>query len=184
MASGEIWVDSNGEERPVFNLAPLELEFAVSNGDVAIARDLLKRGVPLKGYINDASHFLIHAIQEGQNEMCSLLLAHGTSLEENKKTGHKNTPLQLAAGRGHHQIVKILLSFGANVDTADRYGKTALHIASQEGHLTCVLSLLEAGADITSPDKNGFEPIHHAIGKNRVAIVRALVDHGYNVEQV
>ncbi|GMF12513.1 unnamed protein product [Phytophthora lilii] len=44
------------------------------------------------------------------------------------------TPLTMAAGNGDIETVKILLSLGADADSADKYGQTARHYAIRRGY--------------------------------------------------
>lgn len=58
-----------------------------------------------------------------------------------------NTPLNLAAQCGRHDIVELLLSMGANLESVAYNGATPLHSAVSGGHTRVVQLLLEAGVD-------------------------------------
>ena len=126
---------------------------------------------------------LLPAAQKGHTDICGLLLAHGSDVNEMQlKT--KQTALHFAARRGHEAVVEALLSWGAVVDPQDHTGWTPLHFACQEGHLACVLALLKAGASVSLPDNLGFLPIHVAARHNRVETVRTLLDYGCRPDMV
>ena len=126
---------------------------------------------------------LLLAAQEGHTDICGLLLAHGSDVNEVvPKT--KNTALHLAAVYGHKAVVEALLSWGAIVDPQDHLGMTPLHVACQEGHLACMLALLKAGSSFSMPDNLGFLPIHVAARHNRVETVRTLLDYGCRPDMV
>ena len=126
---------------------------------------------------------LLAAAQYGHTDICGLLLAHGSDVNEVElKT--KATALHQAAAGGHEAVVEALLSWGAIVDPQDRNGLTPLYFACQAGHLSCVLPLLKARARVCLPNNNGFLPIHIAAEKNRVEIVRALLDYGCSPDMV
>ena len=86
---------------------------------------------------------LLIAAQNGHPDICGLLLAHGSNVNEVKPETN-STALHLAAGRGHEAVVEVLLSWGAIVDPQDHAGLTPLYAACQGGHLACVLMLLKA----------------------------------------
>ena len=118
---------------------------------------------------------LLVAAQWGHTDICCLLLARGSDVNEMElKTKH--TALHKAARAGHEALVEVLLSRGAIVDPREYTGATPLHGACQGGHLACVLTLLKAGASI-SVALNGLLPIHVAADSNRVEVVRTLLDY-------
>lgn len=57
-------------------------------------------------------------------------------------------------GKGHHEIMKILIEAKADVNFKDNQLATPLHYASALGHHECVYSLLCASADVTVRDHN------------------------------
>jgi FOG: Ankyrin repeat len=89
--------------------------------------------------------------------------------------------LHWAAAKGHVQVAKRLIEFGANLEK--RGGKfllTPLHMAAGEGHLNTSLSLLDAGAQVNSFDKFHNSPMHWAAWFGRLSVLRCLVDRGGN----
>ncbi|CRG84938.1 hypothetical protein PISL3812_02106 [Talaromyces islandicus] len=63
------------------------------------------------------------------------------------------TALHRAAANGHLEIVKLLLSHGAEVDRRDDSPvgpKSAIHIAAHNGHVSVVQELIQNGADVTT----------------------------------
>ena len=126
---------------------------------------------------------LIVAAQLGHTDICGLLLAHGSDVNEmDPKT--KWTALHLAAGRGPHASVEVLLSWGADLNPQDYAGFTPLHCACQEGNLLCALTLLKAGASLTLPNQQGALPIHLAAKDNRVEVVKILLEYGCSPDRV
>jgi ankyrin repeat protein len=57
------------------------------------------------------------------------------------------TPLLVAAGEGHADIVRLLLEHGADVAATDASGRTAYDVAHQHHQLASVIALLDGGAD-------------------------------------
>ena len=126
---------------------------------------------------------LLAASQEGHTDICGLLLAHDSDVDE-VDPDLKQKALHLAAYQGHNALVETLLSWGAEVNPQDYLGLTPLHAACQEGHLLCVLTLLKAGASITLPDNGGQLPIHLAAQLDRVGIVKTLLECGCSPDTV
>lgn len=75
---------------------------------------------------------------------------------------------------GNHEVMEILLYFGAVADHACKQGATALGISSQEGHEQCVTHLLQYGANPYKSDHCGRTPIKLAAKSNRNNVLRVL----------
>lgn len=82
------------------------------------------------------------------------------------------TPLHSCAWQGNHDVMGILLYFGANGDHACKQGATALGISAQEGHEKCVSTLLKYGANPYKSDHCGRTPIKLAAKSNRNNILK------------
>eukprot|EP01103_Thecamoeba_quadrilineata_P001528 TRINITY_DN11384_c0_g1_i1.p1 TRINITY_DN11384_c0_g1~~TRINITY_DN11384_c0_g1_i1.p1 ORF type:complete len:130 (-),score=23.14 TRINITY_DN11384_c0_g1_i1:119-487(-) len=77
-------------------------------------------------------------------------------------TNNKTTPLHAAADFGQVEIIKYLISKGANVDAKDSYGHTPLHLAVYESHTEAVKVLIEKGASTKIVASNGKTPLEVA----------------------
>lgn len=82
------------------------------------------------------------------------------------------TPLHSCAWQGNHDVMGILLYFGAAGDHACKQGATALGISAQEGHEKCVSILLKYGANPYKSDHCGRTPIKLAAKSNRNNILK------------
>ena len=154
-----------------FNGDKLEVIFALAQGGRVTMRNT-------QGFTP-----LMAAAQNGHTDICGLLLAHSSNVNE-VVPDTKHTALHLAVSKGHNTLIEALLSWGAEVHPQSHAGVTPLHFACQEGHLLCVLALLKAGASLTLTDNQGFLPIHHAAQYNRVEIVKTLLEHGCSPDMV
>ncbi|KAK6177454.1 hypothetical protein SNE40_015550 [Patella caerulea] len=97
---------------------------------------------------------LHYAVEKGNIEMVRELLHRGAdvSIEENDDF---LTPLSIACKNhgDHHNIVKLLIDWGANIDHKHRFNDTPLHEAIENGLVRCVKCLLENGANVNIQTK-------------------------------
>lgn len=74
----------------------------------------------------------------------------------------QRTCLHIACSRGHLDIVRLLLKYGANPNIRDCVSNLPIHLAIISSHVPIVTLLLEAGTDIHSLDMNGKTVLHLA----------------------
>ena len=153
------------------------------SGDIEGVIDALAQGGRITMRYPERLMPLFAAAQNGHKDICGLLLAYGSNVND-VDTVSKDSALHLAAGEGHNASVEALLSWGANVNLQDHAGFAPLHFACQDGHLLCVRTLLRAGASLTLPTITGILPIHAAAQYNRVEIVRTFLEHGCSPDMV
>ncbi|KAL0231923.1 hypothetical protein PCE1_002920 [Barthelona sp. PCE] len=65
------------------------------------------------------------------------------------------TPLHCAAQNGHQDLVRLLLSMGADVKIVNNYKRTALHLACEHDCIEIAKILIEAGSDPYAKDYEG-----------------------------
>jgi ankyrin repeat protein len=82
---------------------------------------------------------------------------------------------------GATAAVKTLLDAGADVNAADRHGRTALMEAVFSGHTETIRALLERGADVDAKDLGGWTALMEAASKGHTEIVRMLLARGADV---
>ena len=83
----------------------------------------------------------------------------------------------LAAHQGHIDIVRILLTHGANLEQRDADGDTALHYACFGNQPDCISLLLSKGANINSTNSTGCSSLHIAINKQLLECTKRLLEH-------
>ncbi len=83
----------------------------------------------------------------------------------------------MAAYSGHSDVVKLLISKGADVGARTIEGSTPLHSAVMSGDKSTVEELIEAGADSSVKDYiDGKTPLHIAAQNGHVEVVKVLLD--------
>jgi len=146
---------------------------------------------------------LIRAAEEGKLAEVKSLLGQGAGV--NSRDGEAQTPLIVAAGKGHRDVVVYLLDNGADINLMNyRIGVTALgtSVADTEmlrllldrgadpnagypslvsaasiGNTEAVKLLLEAGADINAKGVEGTA-LAHACMRGNADVVRLLLEWG------
>ncbi|KAM3071951.1 hypothetical protein ACMFMF_007348 [Clarireedia jacksonii] len=87
------------------------------------------------------------AIENGHLRLLKLMLEKGAN-PELKYTQHDNrTVLSLVAEHGYDLVVSLLLEYGAQLDSSDRFDKSPLWWAVNANHATIARLLLDKGAD-------------------------------------
>lgn len=94
------------------------------------------------------------------------------------RDGSGYTALHHAAIGGHAEVVELLLSNEASIDTIGSRGETALLLAGSAGHLEVVRALLNSGADPNLAAADGKTPLHKAAMTGNADIVEALLKAG------
>ncbi|KAF5950248.1 hypothetical protein HYC85_012241 [Camellia sinensis] len=86
------------------------------------------------------------------------------------------TPLHIAAWRGHSDFTRALLSRKPRLATDLNSARCSpLHLASAEGHHEIVKQLLDANDDVCEAyDEDGRTPLHLAAMKGRVEVIKLL----------
>jgi len=72
------------------------------------------------------------------------MLGHG--FDPNSSDYDQRSALMLAAAKGYHDSVALLVEAGADPSRSDAFGGTALWEACKRGHDDCVELLRDAGA--------------------------------------
>ena len=89
--------------------------------------------------------------------------------------------LHQAAADGDLEIVKSLISKGADVNAKDERENTPLCYAVKSGKMEVVQLLVESGADVNAMGKNDRPPLYMAVEEDNIAIAKYLIAHGADV---
>ena len=94
----------------------------------------------------------------GNRSLQDILRSGKLDIDEPDRQGR--TALAWAASRNDTKGVQILLSYGANMETACWAGRIPIHEAVQSG-LACTRLLIGAGADVTAKSPRGANALHY-----------------------
>lgn len=89
-----------------------------------------------------------------------------------------NPPLHEALSQGHCQVVRVLMVYGAGVDTEDQNSRTALHHAAMNGHNSIVKILIEQDANVHLMDGMGCTALYYAAKGGYADVVAKLAQSG------
>ncbi|KAI3449724.1 hypothetical protein Pfo_006389 [Paulownia fortunei] len=163
---------------------------AAANGDLEGLQEL-------KVKIGDDEHFrrrcdisidcegrrsLHYAAGKGLIQICKFLIEE-MKVDINIKTEKGNSPLLLAAARGHVNTAEYLINQGADISMSNYKGITCLHLAAVKDNKELMQLLLMKGADIETDSVLGT-PLQCAASRGRVESVRFLLGHGANPNSV
>jgi len=124
-----------------------DLLAAAKYGDIAQAREAIKRGAP------PYSEALSMASMKGYIDIVNLLIENGVNV--NAKGNNGWTALMHASSGGYLAIVEILIKNGADVNAKNINGSTALMVASMKGNEDIIDMLIKNGADVNAKDNLG-----------------------------
>ncbi|CAN6215310.1 unnamed protein product [Urochloa humidicola] len=119
---------------------------------------------------------LAAAARDGDAAEVRRLLEANPGLARCAAFGSLNSPLHLAAAKGHHEIAALLLENGADVNARNIYGQTALMQACRFGHWEVVQTLLVFRCNVSKVDSlSNRTALHVAAAGGHVKCARLLL---------
>ncbi|MBI4023623.1 MAG: ankyrin repeat domain-containing protein [Verrucomicrobia bacterium] len=165
------------------NLATAEMPPCMSSDDAADGglRDttLLAANNTPSGSIEEASHPLLAAVDNGDLESLRKLLNQGADFEV--KNARAETPLMIAAKQGRADMVRMLIRMGSDVDVRNDHG-SALTIAVEKGDLDVANLLLASEADVDARDSQRRTPLMTAAHLGNPEMATLLMEKGAEIE--
>jgi ankyrin repeat protein len=162
---------------------------ASQQGHCDVVKCLLSSGADINVCDKDGQSPLFIASHQGHCDVVKCLLSSGAVInlsssrtlisapELSKRLTTSQRPSSDAANNGdctrslhkygHCDVVKCLLSNGANINLCSERGQSPLFVASQQGHCDVVKCLLSSGADINLRNNLGQTPMYVACNANR-----------------
>jgi ankyrin repeat protein len=158
------------------------LSLAAKNGQEAVVKLLLEREDVEVDSRNDSLGWtvLMEAANECHKDIVKRLLDTGKA-DVNAQADEEYTALLLVSGKGHVDLVELLLNAGAAVNPQDEEGWSALMGAAFSGDKDVVELLLDAGADINARDMDGSTALSTAVPRGHKDIAELLLNVGADV---
>jgi ankyrin repeat protein len=167
------------EEIGFMNLKPLHV--AINAGDLITVQILVEEGhadINTLSGISQNTTPLSLATESNHLDIVQYLLEKGASTKEQNHGGFFYSPLVISAiTQGNLEILKSLLSYGAELALTDNSQNTPLHIAVLENQIEMIKALVEAGASLDAINLDSQTPLELAqaiADKDAIQILKNL----------
>jgi ankyrin repeat protein len=147
---------------------------AIKQDDGRAITQLLQRGFDPNALDPSRTHGLFLALKEGSLKAAEALIAWPKTNVE-WRSPQDESPLMIAALKGHTEIVRKLIARDAHVS---KPGWSPLHYAATGGHVQIIEILLEEHAFIDAESPNKSTPLMMAAKYGSPAAVKLLLEAG------
>lgn len=147
---------------------------AVKQDDAGTVRALLGRGFDPDTLDPNGLSGLYLAIREPSPKVAAALV-DWPKINVEIRTRDDESPLMMAALKGHLDLARKLIERGADVN---KTGWTPLHYAATGGHLALIELLLDHHAYIDAESPNGTTPLMMAAQYGSIDAVKLLLEAG------
>ena len=135
---------------------------------------LLEDPALVRAFSPDGFTALHFAAFFGKAEAARALLGAGAAVDVYSTNDLWVQPLHSAASGRHHEVCRLLIAAGADVNARQRHGYTPLHAAAQHGDGELVELFRSAGADPSAPKDGGGTPADTAEAAGHLDIAHRL----------
>jgi len=147
---------------------------AVRQDNPAKIQELLNRGFDANTQDEKGQNALCIALSEETLKVAKTLI-DWSQTDVNKLNATDESPLMLAALKGHLELADMLVQKGADIN---KTGWTPLHYAASGGHVPIIKLLLENDAYVDAESPNGTTPLMMAAMYGTPAAVNLLLQEG------
>jgi ankyrin repeat protein len=154
---------------------------AACHGLLEITRLLLDAGANVNAVNFEGTTPLKEAAQIGATEVVQLLIERGANLDHAPYV-MEDGPLIVAAAKDHIEVVRLLLTAGANSRAQQSGGWSCLHYALLNKNKEMAALVLEYCPNVNASTRVGLRPLHLASMAGFVDICSQLVNLGAEVE--
>ncbi|HMV77153.1 MAG TPA: ankyrin repeat domain-containing protein [Leptospiraceae bacterium] len=154
---------------------------AVKKNDADSVKKIISSGISPDIQEKETGRTALHyAAEKGFKEIAELLLENQVNSGIKMATG-LNLPVHLAAYNGQTDIIKLLVSKGADIHAVNGRTETPLFLAAQNGHMETVKFLHSKGADLNQKNISQETPIIIAAYNDHDETVKYIAENGGNV---
>ena len=159
------------------------LGLGVQSGSLSVVKTLLKHGANAVRNDTEALHPLILAANQGSVAIVKELLDAGAPVNiPGKKRSpfmQDASPIHAAVAGGYLDVIRLLLSRGADIETNAEGSNTPLSVAASKGRADVVRLLLSAGANTVDG-----AALRNAVVEGNIEIAQELLAAGSKAEPV
>lgn len=155
---------------------------AAMKGNLTKLRQLVAEGADVNFANQLGVTALMVAAQWNRSEIVDFLLSKRADVEAVEHSSGCNA-LMFACLSANPEVVSLLLTHGARVNSTNSYGRTALMTAAFCGSIEVVRVLLKHGADINAMDPSGATALTQASMLGHRDVVNLLISNGANRER-
>ncbi len=148
--------------------------------DFLISKGAAISGDPLVEAVTDRKDMVEFLLERGADVNApGVPYVNGPSnMTQGTREKSGQTPLSIVALGADEDLLRVLISRGANVRARDASGYAAIHGAARNGHQTIVTLLIENGADVNVKSVLGETPWGLATANGHKEIADLLRKHG------
>ncbi|XP_026684825.1 ankyrin repeat and KH domain-containing protein 1 [Diaphorina citri] len=157
------------------------LMYACAGGHEAVVRVLLECGANVEDHNENGHTPLMEAASAGHVGVAKILLEYGAGINTHSNE-FKESALTLACYKGHLDMVRFLLSAGADQEHKTDEMHTALMEASMDGHVEVAKLLLDSGAQVKTSENEGESLLSLACSAGYYELAQVLLAMHANVE--
>ncbi|XP_043469238.1 putative ankyrin repeat protein RF_0381 [Leptopilina heterotoma] len=164
------------------------LHFAIDQRKQNAVKALIEFGADVDIKDSRSRTPLFYAVLSKQIETAEMLLKAGADI--NAKDSGNMMPINYAFGEREDtsnekykpsKLVKLLCSYGADLNFKNQSGSMTLVIACRKGNFKEIEFLIEHGADLLSSDEDGKTALHSAAAEYNYKLVDFLIRRGVDI---
>ena len=156
----------------------LPIHLAAEKGFISICEMMISNGISIESVTRKGYTPLLYACTHNNIlDVSKFFLNRGANVNACDFVC-KSTPLVEAIYRKDYPLVRLLLSYGAELEHRDNTESTPLHWAARAGDLEIMTLLINRGAEVNVQDVLLNTPMHETAGNGNVEGCKLLCEKG------